>query len=75
MTVISNMSLLNQYSDYLLPRYSNFPRGRYVSLLVIRKTEVRDDFPHRGQRRRSGEGDCDCRREERACEADAPRRD
>lgn len=52
MTVISNMSLLNQYSDYLLPRYSNFPRGRYASLLVIRKTESETIFRTEG----SGEG-------------------
>src|SRR5216683_466662 len=52
MTVISNMSLLNQYSDYLLPSYSNFPRGRYVSLLIIRKTESETIFRTEG----SGEG-------------------
>ena len=52
MTVISNMSLLNQYSDYLLPRYSNFPRGRYASLLIIRKTESETIFRTEG----SGEG-------------------
>jgi CRISPR-associated protein Csc2 len=48
MTVISNMSLLNQYSDYLLPRYSNFPRGRYVSLLIMRKTESETIFRTEG---------------------------
>lgn len=52
MTVFSNISLLNQYSDYLLPRYSNFPRGRYVSLLIIRKTESETIFRTEG----SGEG-------------------
>src|SRR5947209_2313159 len=52
MTIISNLSLLNQYSDYLLPRYSNFPRGRYVSLLIIRKTESETIFRTEG----SGEG-------------------
>ena len=52
MTVISNMNLLNQYSDYLLPRYSNFPRGYYVSLLIIRKTESETIFRTEG----SGEG-------------------
>jgi CRISPR-associated protein Csc2 len=52
MTTISNASLLNQYSDYLLPRYSNFPRGRYASLLVIRKTESETIFRTEG----SGEG-------------------
>src|SRR5256712_3155356 len=52
MTVISNMSLLNQYSDYLLPRYNNFPRGRYASLLIMRKTESETIFRTEG----SGEG-------------------
>src|SRR5258707_3543599 len=52
MTTISSLGLLNQYSDYLLPRYSNFPRGRYVSLLIIRKTESETIFRTEG----SGEG-------------------
>src|SRR5947209_14306789 len=52
MTIISNLSLLNQYSDYLLDRYSNFPRGRYVSLLIVRKTESETIFRTEG----SGEG-------------------
>src|SRR5438477_5373753 len=49
---ISYLSLLNQYSEYLLPAYSNFPRGRYVSLLIIRKTESETIFRTEG----SGEG-------------------
>src|SRR5258708_9486052 len=52
MTSISSLGLLNQYSDYLLPRYSNFPLGRYVSLLIIRKTETETIFRTEG----SGEG-------------------
>src|SRR5579859_211439 len=52
MTVISNINLLNQYSDYLLPRYSKFPYGRYVSLLIVRKTESETIFRTEG----SGEG-------------------
>src|SRR6266700_8360763 len=52
MSAIRYLSLLNQYSDYLLPAYSNFPRGRYVSLLVIRKTESETIFRTEG----SGEG-------------------
>ncbi|HJT56776.1 MAG TPA: type I-D CRISPR-associated protein Cas7/Csc2 [Ktedonobacteraceae bacterium] len=52
MTTIGNISLLNQYSDYLLPAYSNFPRGRYASLIVIRKTESETIFRTEG----SGEG-------------------
>src|SRR6266576_1910133 len=51
-SIISNLSVLNQYSDYLLPRYSNFPLGRYVSLLVVRKTESETIFRTEG----SGEG-------------------
>src|SRR6266568_5148702 len=52
MSAISYLSLLNQYSEYLLPAYSNFPRGRYVSLLIIRKTESETIFRTEG----SGEG-------------------
>src|SRR5438876_7891213 len=50
--MISNISILNQYSDYLLPRYSNFPQGRYVSLVIVRKTESETIFRTEG----SGEG-------------------
>lgn len=49
---ISNVSVLNQYSDYLLPRYSNFPHGRYASLLLVRKAESETIFRTEG----SGEG-------------------
>ena len=52
MSAISYLSLLNQYSEYLLPAYSNFPRGRYVSLLIVRKTESETIFRTEG----SGEG-------------------
>lgn len=52
MTAISNLSILNKYNDYLLPKYNNFPQGRYVSLLVIRKTESETIFRTEG----SGEG-------------------
>jgi len=51
-SIISNLSVLNQYSDYLLPRYSNFPLGHYVSLLIVRKTESETIFRTEG----SGEG-------------------
>src|SRR5260370_13206244 len=50
--MIRNVSILNQYSDYLLDRYSNFPRGRYVSLLIVRKTESETILRTEG----SGEG-------------------
>src|SRR6266849_9421576 len=49
---ISNVSVLNQYSEYLLPRYSNFPHGRYASLLLVRKAESETIFRTEG----SGEG-------------------
>ena len=52
MSVTSNLTMLNQYSDYLQPNYSNFPYGRYVSLLLIRKTESETIFRTEG----SGEG-------------------
>jgi len=52
MTAISNLSILNQYSDYLLPKYNNFPQGRYVSAIVVRKTESETIFRTEG----SGEG-------------------
>src|SRR5258708_6407025 len=52
MTAINTLSILNQYSNYLLPRYNNFPQGRYVSLLVVRKTESETIFRTEG----SGEG-------------------
>ncbi len=50
--MIGNLGILNQYNDYLLDRYSNFPRGRYVSLLIVRKTESETIFRTEG----SGEG-------------------
>src|SRR6266699_417790 len=49
---ISYLSLLNEYSEYLLPAYSNFARGGYVSLLIVRKTESETIFRTEG----SGEG-------------------
>lgn len=52
MSVTSNLTILNQYRDHLQPAYSNFPRGRYVSLLIIRKTESETIFRTEG----SGEG-------------------
>ena len=49
---ISTLSVLNRYSNYLLPKYNNFPQGRYVSLLVVRKTESETIFRTEG----SGQG-------------------
>lgn len=48
----TSTSTLEQYSNYLLSSYSNFPRGKYVSLFVIRKTESETIFRTEG----SGEG-------------------
>jgi CRISPR-associated protein Csc2 len=33
------MSILTQYQDRLLTAYTSFPLGRYVSLILVRKTE------------------------------------
>ncbi len=52
MTTINTLSILNQYRGYLQQKYNNFPQGRYVSLLVIRKTESETIFRTEG----SGEG-------------------
>lgn len=52
MSVLDNLSMLNQYREYLPATYEHFPRGRYVSLLVIRKTESETIFRTEG----SGEG-------------------
>ena len=52
MTIIANLTMLNQYSDYLQPRYDKFPHGKYVSLLIMRKTESETIFRTEG----SGEG-------------------
>ncbi|MHB8600378.1 MAG: type I-D CRISPR-associated protein Cas7/Csc2 [Ktedonobacteraceae bacterium] len=52
MSVIGNLTVLNQYSDYLQPSYDKFPHGRYVSLLIVRKTESETIFRTEG----SGEG-------------------
>src|SRR6266566_7730728 len=52
MSAISYLSLLNQYSEYLLPAYNNFPRGRYASLIIVRKAESETIFRTEG----SGEG-------------------
>lgn len=52
MSVIGNLTILNQYSEYLPSTYSNFPRGRYANLLIVRKTESETIFRTEG----SGEG-------------------
>ncbi len=52
MSMTSNLTMLSQYSEYLQSSYSNFPYGRYASLLIIRKTESETIFRTEG----SGEG-------------------
>lgn len=42
------MSIIERYSSYLLPRYSNYPCGRYVSLLLVRKVESEAIFRTEG---------------------------
>ena len=46
------LAALEAYRPLVLDRYSNFPRGRYVSLILIRKTESETVFRTEG----SGEG-------------------
>lgn len=46
------MSVLEQYQDKVLPKYSNFPKGKYVTLIVVRKTESETILRTEG----SGEG-------------------
>ena len=52
MNIPSNLTILNKYKEYLLDSYDNFPHGRYVSLIIIRKTESETIFRTEG----SGEG-------------------
>jgi CRISPR-associated protein Csc2 len=42
------MSLLSQYADHLLPSYSNMPRGKYVSLFIVRRVESEAIFRTEG---------------------------
>lgn len=52
MSMTANLTTLNQYKEYLMDSYDNFPHGRYVSLILIRKTESETIFRTEG----SGEG-------------------
>jgi CRISPR-associated protein Csc2 len=52
MNIPSHLTILSKYSEYLPQTYDNFPRGRYVSLIIIRKTESETIFRTEG----SGEG-------------------
>src|SRR5258708_529720 len=42
------MAAFEQYKQYVLEEYSNLPRGRYVSLFIIRKTESETIFRTEG---------------------------
>ncbi|GAB4212829.1 MAG: hypothetical protein OHK0022_49160 [Roseiflexaceae bacterium] len=42
------MSIIENYRQHLLERYSNYPRGRYVSLLVVRQIESEAIFRTEG---------------------------
>ncbi|WP_129674528.1 type I-D CRISPR-associated protein Cas7/Csc2 [Candidatus Chloroploca sp. Khr17] len=42
------MNTLNRYADHLLQSYSNSPRGKYVSLLIVRRVESEAIFRTEG---------------------------
>jgi CRISPR-associated protein Csc2 len=42
------MSIINQYADHFLPTYSNYPQGRYISLLLLRRVESEAIFRTEG---------------------------
>jgi CRISPR-associated protein Csc2 len=42
------MSTINQYVDRFLPSYSNYPQGRYISLLLVRRVESEAIFRTEG---------------------------
>src|SRR5262249_40766494 len=42
------METLDNYKDYLLDSYSNFPQGRYVNLVVLRETQSETIFRTEG---------------------------
>ena len=46
------MSILNNYTDFMVERYENFPQSRYLTLIVLRKAESEMIFRTEG----SGEG-------------------
>ncbi|MGH2639053.1 MAG: type I-D CRISPR-associated protein Cas7/Csc2, partial [Rhabdochlamydiaceae bacterium] len=52
MSVLQQLTALSQYRELLQKEYQNFPYGKYVSLLLIRKTESETIFRTEG----SGEG-------------------
>jgi len=42
------MSILEKYADHFLPTYSNYPQGRYVSLILARRIESEAIFRTEG---------------------------
>ena len=42
------MSIVDQYADHFLPVYSNYPQGRYASLLLVRRVESEAIFRTEG---------------------------
>ncbi len=42
------MSIISQYADHFLTAYSNYPQGRYISLLVVRRIESEAIFRTEG---------------------------
>ena len=46
------MSILNNYTDFIVDQYENFPQSRYLTLIVLRKAESEMIFRTEG----SGEG-------------------
>ncbi len=42
------MSITQKYTDHFLPAYSNYPQGRYISLLLIRQVEFEAIFRTEG---------------------------
>ncbi|HFD38312.1 MAG TPA: type I-D CRISPR-associated protein Cas7/Csc2 [Anaerolineae bacterium] len=42
------MSVMEKYAGHFLPRYSNYPQGRYISLLLVRRIESEAIFRTEG---------------------------
>jgi CRISPR-associated protein Csc2 len=42
------MSIIERYTDHFLPSYSNYPQGRYISLLLARRIESEAIFRTEG---------------------------
>jgi len=42
------MSIIAKYADHFLPTYSNYPQGRYVSLLLLRRVDSEAMFRTEG---------------------------